>query len=223
MKKIVLLFLIALMITNCENNLELNKYEIENLIFNSKANELIKFEKPIITEEYEDWRNLKFNEIEDDSTKRVQPYIKLKFGKDSVRMSLLPLREWKELAKAEEDYTVELTLVNNNKIIFFPSDFFPDENTEYKITDIEQVIEKRYNYSDSLNQKCPEWWIMGNEREDLIDKEIFKEMVNGYIRFTKKSYLKRSSGQSKEIFLKEHKRKFPFRLSFEEPMCRYGG
>lgn len=212
-----------MIITNCGNNLELNKYELENLIFDSIANEPINFEKPIVTEEYEDWRSLKFYEIEDDSNKIIQPYFKVEIGKDSVNMSLLPLRTWKELEKVEENYAVEYVIVHKRKITFLPSDFFPEERIEYEIIDLEQIADKRYNYSDSLNQKCPEWWIMGNEREDLIDKEIFKEILNGYIQFTEKGFLKRDNEQSKKSFLKEHKNKFPFRVAFEEPMCRFGG
>jgi len=223
MKKIVLLFLIALLITNCRNNLELNNHELENLIFDEKANEFLKFEKTIITEEYEDWRLSKFYEIEDDSTMVVQPYIKFNFGKDSLKMSFLPLREWKELVKVKEKYAVELTVIDNWNIKFFPSDYFPDELKKYEITDIERLVEKRYNFSDSLNQKCPEWWIIGNAKEDLIDKQIFEEILNGYVEFTKSCFVKRKNGQSKEDFLEEHKNKFPFRLSFEEPMCRFGG
>lgn len=223
MKKIIILTLIVLHNFNCKHQLELSNDELKYLIFDKNSNKQINYNNPLLTEEYENWRNSMFANIEEGSINSIQPFFKLNFGKDSIEISLLPLKKRTALEYYPEPYEVEFTIIHNHKITFLPSDYFGEEREEIEIYNLNQVIIKRYNHSDSLNLNCPEWWILGSERNDLIDKRIFKEILNGYIKFTKKRYSKLRRKYSKKEFLVEHKNSFPFRISIEAPLGRDGG
>ena len=222
MKKEFLIVIAVFVYSSCHHNFELSKEEVEYLTYSEESNWKIDFGQPLLTGDYEDWKSWQYAILKDDATKGPKPYVVVSFGADSVRVSLLPLTESLKRESHKDSYAVEWAVVSNGMVKFIPSDYFNDSGSQIFLNDLSEAVKERYNYSDSLNLKCPEWWIIGGERSDVIERQIFEEILVGYVDFTRGKFVDTSQSEQFEKLLREHKRRFPFRVSIEEPICRYG-
>jgi hypothetical protein len=182
----------------------------------------IDFAQPILSGDYEDWKSKQYAILKDDTTKRIKPYVIVNFGSDSIKISLLALTESLKRESHKDRYAVEWVVASNGRVKFMPSNYFDGSENQLFLNDLGEAVKKRYTYSDSLNLKSPEWWIIGGERSDMIESRIFEEILAGYVDFTRSKFLSAHRTGQFEKLLQEHKKRFPLRVSIEEPLCRYG-
>ena|GEM_PF-4832118 len=222
MKKAFLIITVAIFCSNCQNNFELSKEQVEYLSYSEASNWRIGVGQPILTGEYEKWKSSQYEIMKNDVTKEIKPFVVVNLGADSVRMSLLALTGFLERESHKDNYAVEWAVISDGVVRFLPSDYFDDRKPPIFLNDLSENVKKRYSYADSLNLKCPEWWIIGEAESEVIGISVFEEILAGYVDFTNNKFLGTYQSAQFEKLLQKHKKKFPLRVSIEEPICRFG-